>query len=278
MVTGAVVLALVSAVSWGVSDFLGGVRSRRLGLAPVLLISQTAALILLTANLAVLGTGPPGPAHLMAAAGAGLSELVGVAALYRGLAHCRASVVAPVAAAAPVVPIGVGVALGEVPNLLQFAGLGFLVAGIVLAAHQRGSTGGGTAAAVAHGAVAAAGFGAFFVFMDFAGAGGIPWALVVSRLTAVIGILGFVLAVRAQLNVPWRVVPSLLLIGVLIIGADAAYTAAAQLGYLSIVAVLSAFHPVVTIVLVAAVLRERIDPVQRIGIAAALAGVLIVTV
>ncbi|GAB3864935.1 DMT family transporter [Micromonospora andamanensis] len=277
--TTAVLLALVSAASWGISDLLGGVRSRRLGVTSVLLVSQVAALVLLTGNLAVLGARPPEPVHLMAAVGAGLSEVVGVAALYRGLATYRASVVAPVAACAPVVPIAVGVALGEVPGPFRFAGLALVVIGIVLAAHQRRATGGGgTGTAVAHGAVAAGGFGAFFVFMDLAGEGGIPWALVVSRFTAVIGILAFVLAVRARIEVPWRAVPGLVLIGALIIVADAAYTAATHLGHLSVVAVLSAFHPVVTIALAAAVQRERIDHIQRIGVAASLVGILAVTV
>jgi uncharacterized membrane protein len=275
--TAAVVLALVSAVGWGVSDFLGGARSRVLGLLPVLLVSQVAALVLLALFVAVLGVAPPAGGHLLAAAAAGLSEAIGIAALYRGLAVGRASVVAPVAAAAPVVPFAVGVALGQLPGPVQVAGLALVVVGIVLAAHQRRASGGGHRAAVGHGLLSAAGFGAFFVFMDAAGEGGVPWALLVSRMTAVAAILGVALLVRARIAVPRRAVLGVLPIGALIVVADAAYATATITGQLSVVAVLGAFHPVVTIGLAAVVLHERIDVVQRTGVVVALAGVVAVT-
>ena len=275
--TVAVVLALVSSVGWGVSDFLGGLRSRALGLFPVLVVSQAAALVLLAGFVGLLGTAAPDGHHLLAAAAAGVSEAVGVAALYRGLAVGRASVVAPVAAAAPVVPFAVGLALGQVPGPVQVAGLALVVAGIVLAAHQRRSADGGAAAAVGYGALSAGGFGAFFVFMDAAGEGGVPWALLMSRLTAVALIIGVALVLRVGIAVPRPALPGPALIGLLIVGADAAYALATTVGHLSVVAVLAAFHPVVTIALAATVLRERIDVVQRIGIAAAVLGVVAVT-
>jgi uncharacterized membrane protein len=58
---------------------------------------------------------------------------------------------------------------------------------------------------------------------------------------------------------------------------DAAYAAATTVGHLGVVAVLAAFHPVVTIGLAATLLRERVDVVQRIGVAAAVLGVVAVT-
>jgi len=273
----AVVLALASSVGWGISDFLGGLRSRAFGLLPVLVVSQAAALVLLAGFVGLAGAVPPDAPHLLAGAASGVSEAVGAAALYRGLALGRASVVAPVAAAAPVVPFALGFALGEVPGPLQVGGLVLVVVGIVLAAHQRRAAGGGTGVAVLHGAVSAAGFGAFFVFMDAASEAGLPWALLVSRLTAVVAIVGVALALRVPVAVPRRAVPGLALIGLLVVGADAAYAAATTVGYLGVVAVLAAFHPVVTIALAATLLRERIDAVQRGGVAAAVLGVVAVT-
>src|SRR5918994_5042671 len=95
-------LALGSSLAWGVSDFLGGLGSRTVPLLGVLLISQGTALILLSGAVASLGEGPPGGSFLLYAALAGLAETVGVAALYRGLAIGAMSIVAPVAATAPV--------------------------------------------------------------------------------------------------------------------------------------------------------------------------------
>lgn len=275
--TVAVVLALASSVGWGISDFLGGLRSRALGLLPVLVVSQAAALVLLAGFVGLLGADPPDAHHLVAAAAAGVSEAVGVAALYRGLTVGRVSVVAPVAAAAPVVPFAVGLVLGQVPGPVQVMGLALVVAGIVLAAHQGRAVEGGVGAAFVHGAMSAAGFGAFFVLMDAAGGGGVPWALLVSRLAAVAVILGVALALRVQIVVPRRTLPGLALIGGLIIAADAAYAAAATAGQLSVVAVLAAFHPVVTIALAVTLLRERLNALQRVGVAAAVLGVVAVT-
>jgi drug/metabolite transporter (DMT)-like permease len=44
------------------------------------------------------------------------------------------SIVAPVAATAPVVPVVVGIALGELPSAIQAAGVAFAVTGIVVTA------------------------------------------------------------------------------------------------------------------------------------------------
>lgn len=112
----AIALALGSSLAWGVSDFLGGLKSRTVPLLTVLLVSQGAALVLLAGIVVAAGEPPPGGSFVLFA---GLSEAVGVAALYRGLAVGTMSLVAPAAAMAPVVPLVVGIALGEVPGPVQ---------------------------------------------------------------------------------------------------------------------------------------------------------------
>ena len=82
----AIALALGSSLAYGVSDFLGGLKSRSLPLLAVLLVSQGTALVLLAGVVVPFGEGPPGGSFVLYAAIAGLSETVGVAALYRGLA------------------------------------------------------------------------------------------------------------------------------------------------------------------------------------------------
>lgn len=72
----AIALALGSSLPWGVSDFLGGLKSRSLPLLVVLLISQ--ALIVLAAIVLSLREGPPCGELLLFAGLAGLSEAAGV--------------------------------------------------------------------------------------------------------------------------------------------------------------------------------------------------------
>jgi drug/metabolite transporter (DMT)-like permease len=71
----------------------------------------------------------------------------------------------------------------------------------------------------------------------------------------------------------------LLLVGVGIAdtGAPLLYAAASTRGLLSIVAVLSSLYPIVIVVLARVLLSERIAPPQLAGVAAALAGVALVS-
>jgi uncharacterized membrane protein len=104
----AAVLLALGALGWGVSDFLGGLTSRSSSFLLVLLLSQITALVLLSVLVAADAAALPDSGHLGNAAAAGLSEAIGIAALYRGLSVGTMSVVAPVAATAPVLPLLAG--------------------------------------------------------------------------------------------------------------------------------------------------------------------------
>src|SRR5262245_7143638 len=135
-----VLFALGAAFCWGLSDFIGGIKSRTLALFSVLLISQGTGLVLLIVIVAGLGPAMPETRYLLVAAAAGLGEIFGVAALYRGLAVGTMSIVTPVASIAPVVPLVVGFALGEVPEPAQIAGLALIVAGLVITPLKQGAS------------------------------------------------------------------------------------------------------------------------------------------
>ena len=98
---------------------------------------------------------------------AGLAEAV-VAALYRGLAVGSMSIVAPVAATAPVVPVLAGVALGEPPTALQGGGIVLAIAGVTMISlvppGQRSTRNVGPS--VLFGLLTALGFGGFLAAMD----------------------------------------------------------------------------------------------------------------
>jgi drug/metabolite transporter (DMT)-like permease len=263
-----------------VSDFLGGLKSRTVPLLGVLLVSQGTALILLSLVVASVGEGPPGGEFLLYAALAGLAETIGVAALYRGLASGVMSIVAPVAATAPVIPVLVGVALGELPSAVQGAGIALAAAGIVVTAWQPRSgelARPAVAASVAFGLLTALGFGSFYVAMDAASEGEIPWALMVARLTAVTVFIGAILLTRSRIAMRRADVPLIVAIGVLVIAGDSMYATASTHGLLSVVAVLSTLYPVVTIALARAFLNERVERQQRAGIGMCLGGVVAIS-
>ena len=74
-------------------------------------------------------------------------------------------------------------------------------------------------------------------------------------------------------NQPWRVTrrfwPALFAIGVLDGAATVAYLAAIAAGPLAIAAIIASLYPVVTTILAATVLRERITRVHAVGIGVA---------
>ena len=119
-----VLLSLLAAVAYGLSDFNGGIFSRKGGAWAVSLVAQAggATLVLL---LTLVTDGSPTSTDLAWSVVAGLGNGFGTAFLYRGLSSGRMGVVAPVSAIGSVlVPVVVGLATGELPE-----GTGMLPAG-----------------------------------------------------------------------------------------------------------------------------------------------------
>jgi drug/metabolite transporter (DMT)-like permease len=274
-----IALALGSSLVYGVSDFLGGLKSRSLPVLSVLLVSQSSALVLLAINVIARGEGPPDDEFILYGVIAGLCEAVGVAAFYRGLAVGVMSIVSPIAATAPVVPVVAAIILGELPSTLQGVGILLALAGIAIISLEPGGSGASRdlAPSIVFGLLTALGFGGFLVAMDAASEGGVPWALLTARSAAVAAfVLAFVIT-RARLGVRSADVPTLVLIGVLIIAADSMYAVATTEGLLSVVAVLSSLYPVVTIILARYYLQERLKRHQQVGAAASLSGAVVIS-
>lgn len=276
----AVALGLGTALCWGVADFLGGLRSRRLALGAVLLVSQLTGLAAIAAVVAVGSLETPTLADVAPAFAAGACQLAGIAALYRALALGTMSVISPISASgAAAIPVVVGLAAGESPGALRFAGMAAAFAGVVMATRAPEPGGGraGSRQALPLAAVAALGFGGFYVGMDAAVQGAEPfWALLAARASAGLVLVTVLLALRPRIGVGPPDLPSLALIGLLDVGANACFTLGTETGLLSVVAVLASLYPVATVVLARALLGERLLAVQAAGVTVALAGVALI--
>ena len=270
-----VALALGASLAWGASDFLAGLKSRRLAVMWVLLVSQATGLALVLSAALISGAPLPGQEAALLAAGAGLAELVGFAALYRALAIGTMSVVAPISALAALLPIIVGVAAGEAPTAMQGLGMALALAGAMLASIEFGASGSGRRAAAGVGlaVLAALGFGAFFVGTDLAADDGALWAVAVNRAAAVAALVGVVLALRRPSPITRDQLAGLATVGALDIAANVMFAVALTVGMAAAVSVLGSLYPVATVVLARAILREQLSISQRGGVAAALAGV-----
>jgi drug/metabolite transporter (DMT)-like permease len=271
----AVVLALASSLSWGMSDFLGGLQSRRRPLLTVIFLTQTAGFAAVLLTLAVRGEGPPGGAGWIGwAALASVAGVTGLSAFYRGLATGAMGVVAPISSAAAVVPLVVGLATGERPNALQAAGIALAIVGVVMASREEG---GASATGAGLAIVAALGFGGFFVGIAEASKADVLWALGVSRAFSFTFLACAVLAMRPGMPGTGRGYADLAAIGVLDTTANLLFALATTEGLVSVVAVLGSLYPIVTVLLARFVLHERLRALQRVGAVGALAGAALIS-
>ena len=273
----AAVLALAGALGWGFGDFLGGLAARRLAVLTVLAISQAVGLAGVLVWVFLSGDAFPGVAELAPAALGGIAALVGLGALYRGFAIGAMGIVAPISAAAPVVPLAVDLARGETPNMVQWLGVVLVVGGIVALSREPRHDGRRRVAAGAGLAVVAAvGFGLFFVGIDEGADEGFAWAVAAARIASVPVAVVAALLTATTLRPPRQMLPLLVGVGVFDTSANVLVAAATTYGAVGLVAVLSSLYPVVTIVLAWLLLGERLGPAQRIGGAVALAGATLV--
>lgn len=276
----AIALGFGAALCWGLADFLGGIRTRRLTLALVLVVSQLCGLAAITIVVGVGALEIPTGSDLLAAVIAGVCQLAGIAALYRALAIGTMSVISPISASgAAVLPVVVGVAAGERPGALQVAGMAAAFAGVALATRSsEGPAGGGSPReALALSAVAALGFGGFYVGIDAAAdSADALGALLIARIAAAAALVAVLAAARPRLGGSAPDLPALALIGLLDVSANAGFALGTETGLLSVVAVLASLYPVATVVLARALLAERLVPVQAAGVAVALTGVALI--
>ncbi|HLJ74716.1 MAG TPA: DMT family transporter, partial [Thermoanaerobaculia bacterium] len=230
-----------------------------------------AGLVLVLIALPFLPPSSPTPIDFAWGAAAGVASGVGVAWLYRALSKGVMSVIAPVTAVcAVVVPLLVGVALGERPTLRAMLGVLLAIVAIVLVSQS-----GEKAAATAVPLAIASGFaiGVFLVCLAQSGPPAGLWPLIAARVVSValFSLLGFRKPGRASL-------PLIVGGGALDMIANILYVFAVRQGMLSIVATLTSLYPTSTIILARIVLRERLRAIQQLGVAcAAGAIVLIVT-
>lgn len=271
----AAVLALAGALGWGVGDFLGGLATRRLAVLTVLAVSQTVGLVGILVWVLASGDAFPGVVELLPAAAAGIAAMVGLGALYRGLAIGAMGIVAPISAAAPVVPLAVDAARGEVPTAVQWLGVALVVGGIVVLSREP-SASGRIASGAGLAVVAAVAFGIFFVGIDAGSDESSAWAVAGARMASVPVAVAAALATGASLAPPRRLLALVAAVGVFDTAANVLVAAATTYGAVGIVAVLGSLYPVATIVLAWLVLGERLGVAKRAGGGVALAGAALV--
>ena len=272
-------LALASALSYGVADFLGGMASKHRHVLRVVVVGHVVGLAVVLA-VSVVGGGSPNAADLWWGAMIGVAGLMGLGFLYWSLAAGTMGVVAPVTAAVgAAVPVVVGFLWGERPALLAVAGVG--VAGLAIVLVSAGdSTGWMERPVIARKALAGAGaagvgFGLIFVFMAQVSPQAGMWPLVSARVTSISLLIMFLLILRpAPTQEGVRLSAAA---GVLDMSGNMFVLAALDGGMLVTVSVLSALYPAATVLLARFFIRERLRSIQLIGVALAIASIAMIS-
>lgn len=268
-------LALGASLAWGVADFVGPLVSRTLGTLRVLFWAQIGGVAALALSLAVRGDAPHGWGVLYAGV-AGGAGILGLYAYYRGMQTGQMSVVAPIAGISAVIPVAVGFASGDSPSVLQVAGVVCAIVGVGLASveHQGGSRRLATGVGLA--LLAALGFGLYFPWMHAAGKVDFWWASFTFRTTALVLIAAAAAAVRPTLRLSARNVAIAAAVGIGDTIGNVLFAASSAHGLVSLTSVLASLYPIVTVLLAAAILKERVAGFQRAGVVLTLAGVVLI--
>jgi drug/metabolite transporter (DMT)-like permease len=270
-------ISLASSFSWGVSDFLGGLTSRRLPVLGVLAVSQPFGLILIVMLIPLVGADPISADKLAIAFLAGVASLGGLGAFYAAMAMGTVSIVAPIAALGVVVPVAVGLAEGQAPAAIQLAGLVPAIAGVVILSYEGNPKHAEVARrSIVLAIIAGLGFGVFFTAMDAAAADRPGWAILAVRVGGVATIAAALLVTRPRLDGVSDAIPVLLVIGLFDVLAISLFAVASTKGVLPVVAVGGSMYPAFTVALARGVLGERLAPVQWVGVLLALAGVVMI--
>jgi drug/metabolite transporter (DMT)-like permease len=261
-----VLLALSGAVFYGLSDFVGGIASRRTSAWSVAFVAALSGAVFVLAGGLVLGGDPTGE-DLAWGVLAGVGNGFGTAFLYRGLAGGRMGVVAPISAVgAALVPVAVGLLAGERPTALVWLGILAAVPGIWLVSQDPAADAPGARGGVLDGVLAGLGFGVLFAAL-----GQVPEeaGLLPLALNQLVG-AAVIVAVALSLRKPWlpREGPAAfgVVCGALGASATVAFLLATQAGALTIAAVLASLYPAVTILLAAVVLKEHVHRGQGFGL------------
>jgi drug/metabolite transporter (DMT)-like permease len=278
----AVIFALIAALAYGVSDFLGGIASRRVSVRTVLLISTPSGTILMACLLPVYG-GSVSASTLWWSIAGGVAGLSGVALLYASLARAPMNIISPITAVmSAVVPVFGGLVLGERPHLLAWLGIVLGLAAIVCISrqpddHPHGPVG-WQALVMAMGS--GIGFGMYFICLARTDPNSGMWPVVLSRLTSFMLLMP--LAVRGiaagrLTRIPSKLLLLALLAGALDATANVAFLLASRHGMLSLSAVITSLYPAGTVLLAIRILKEHSGWLQKVGFAVAALSIVCIT-
>lgn len=281
------IVGLAGALIYGAADFLGGLASKRISPIRVTALAAVSGLVGLLLVLA-FGFGQWSVAAVFWGALSGVSGALAISLLYACLAIGPMSILSPLTAVvSAIVPMTWGLTTGDELAPVGYAALGLALVAVVLVGFvpEKGAVRPslrGLLMAVGSGGM----IGVFLILIDQTpeDSGIVPLVLnraVNAALMFTAVLMLWLLARRstsearsnraAPQRTGWRAGLLLALAcGVVDATANILLLVGIRIGELSVISVLTAMYPAGTILLAAVVLKERIAPVQWVGLVLAL--------
>jgi drug/metabolite transporter (DMT)-like permease len=271
-------LAMVSALVYGCADFGGGRATRLASATTVTFTSQLAGLCVVILAAPIVPHGPISTRMLLAGFIGGIAGGSGVMLFYYLLANGTMSIVSPVTAvSAAAVPIVGGLLFGERLRTLALVGLVLAIGAIVLVSLVKGEHDPHASRTVALSVAAGMFFGLFYVALSRSGPkpGVIPF--LGARLSSM-SIAGALALFRKEpLFVTRKAVPLAAATGIMDMTANVMFLYASLVGLLTITGAVAALYPISTLLLARFVDHERLRPIQWVGLFAALAAIVLIS-
>jgi drug/metabolite transporter (DMT)-like permease len=271
---------LTAALIWAVHDLLARKLSQGAALLPIIAVVLASGCVVLAPVAVLYGdwSAMTGTAILVSVA-YGLAYAVAGGALYKAFSLAPVRLVSPVIGAYPMLSLLIALAQGQPVTLADWLAVAAIVTGIaIVALAARGDSSEGYAAppAVALGwaALSAIGFATTFALGQEATRQGseLP-AMLIGRIVALSAILILALGRRASVRPPANQTWLLALMGTFDAVALGLVTAAGALPRAEYASVTSSLFGVLTVLLAAWILRERVRPVQWLGSGAVFTGI-----
>jgi len=271
--------AALSALSYGAADYAGGKATRGHNVHAVLVLSQTVGLVGIFVVVLVLRQPMAPGIDLAWGVAAGLSGVVGLSSLYRGLASGAAAIVSPTAALfGSAAPILAGLLLDEMPALTGWIGVGLALPAIVLLSLARDAGVRFDRQSLLFGIVAGIGFGGYFILIDRTAPDSGFWPLASARIASIIVVALAAVATKSSLRVSRHAMRPTLLAGTLDMAANVFFLIATRIGLLVTSAVVSSLYPAPTVLFARAFDGQRLGPRRILGLVLSLAGVALMAI
>ena len=274
----AILIALLTAVTYGTADYLGGHATKKMTAMVVTFVGQLGGLAILAFATWVSGIPAPSAADWGWSALAGVAGSTGLLAFYTAMSSGHMTVVAPVTAVMnALIPIVVGFAIGERPGVAAIVGMAAAVVAVALISdvlgpmHRRAP-----ARVIVLGALGGAGFGMILVFLHQTSDGSGVWPVLIMRLVSTPFMMALIATTRPSFGAVRTHRALVFGSGILDSLANWFYVLAVREGLLSIVSVIVTLYPATTVALAVAIDKERIHRPQALGVA--LAGLALVMI